>query len=56
MFDKTFGTLVFCVISIVFISYVYTDVSPSVAGDPKNANQQSLKKEVTRTMWSIVPK
>ncbi|MGG4499152.1 hypothetical protein [Brevibacillus reuszeri] len=56
MFNITFGKVVTLAIMLVFITYVFTDVTPSIAGDPNDANKKSLKKEVTTNMWSIVPK
>ena len=56
MFNITFGKVVTLAIMLVFLTYVFTDVTPSIAGDPNDANKKSLKKEVTTNMWSIVPK
>lgn len=56
MFDMTLGKLVMCVFMLMFLTYVFTDLTPSITGDPNDANRASLKKEVTDTMWGIVPR
>ncbi|MDC0764238.1 hypothetical protein POF51_26315 [Brevibacillus sp. AG] len=56
MFSMTFGKVVAIVFSLMFITYVFTDFTPAIAGDPNDANKKSLKKEVTENMWEIVPK
>ncbi|WP_164684873.1 hypothetical protein [Brevibacillus reuszeri] len=56
MINFALGKVVILALMLVFIVYVFTDVTPSIAGNPNDANAKSLKKEVTTNMWSIVPK